>query len=227
MGHTPPKRPIAYQKAQARAEYEARAAIMRGDIKKHSCEICGNENVQAHHDDYNKPLQVRFLCPSCHRKWHVANEPVRVSGEKRCGICKKKFIPDNEHWKFCSETCREKMRKIINAPYSKEYYRKKAQQNREERAKIPRACPICRNIFYTGKPMTVKYCSKKCAKEGRTAQKKAEYQRNKARYKESYAKWLSEPGNIERKREMDRRYRAEHGEAIRAKARERYREKRA
>ena len=34
------------------------------------CEICGAERVHAHHEDYNKPLEVRWLCPKHHRARH-------------------------------------------------------------------------------------------------------------------------------------------------------------
>lgn len=38
------------------------------------CEICGSEDsVHAHHNDYAKPLNVRWLCASHHRQWHCAN----------------------------------------------------------------------------------------------------------------------------------------------------------
>ncbi len=37
------------------------------------CEQCGAEaKVDAHHDDYSKPIEVRWLCKFCHRKVHAA-----------------------------------------------------------------------------------------------------------------------------------------------------------
>jgi hypothetical protein len=35
------------------------------------CEICNQlRPLHAHHDDYSKPLSVRWLCAGCHRKHH-------------------------------------------------------------------------------------------------------------------------------------------------------------
>lgn len=38
-----------------------------------TCSSCGGEcNPHAHHDDYTKPLKVRWLCVTCHSAWHKA-----------------------------------------------------------------------------------------------------------------------------------------------------------
>ena len=42
-----------------------------GNLHQEPCEICGNEKSVAHHDDYNKPLNVRWLCQSHHKQWHA------------------------------------------------------------------------------------------------------------------------------------------------------------
>ena len=42
-------------------------AIRSGKIKREPCEICGLEKVHAHHDDYSKPLKIRWLCRKHHR----------------------------------------------------------------------------------------------------------------------------------------------------------------
>lgn len=40
-------------------------------IKPRTCSSCGClGNIQAHHDDYDKPLDVRWLCCGCHRIEH-------------------------------------------------------------------------------------------------------------------------------------------------------------
>jgi len=48
------------------------AAIRRGTlVRPKCCSGCGREAViHAHHDDYAKPLVVRWLCASCHRFLH-------------------------------------------------------------------------------------------------------------------------------------------------------------
>ena len=54
------------QKINAHAR--VRSAILAGKLTKCPCEICGNNIVQAHHEDYSKPLEVIWLC-SKHHAW--------------------------------------------------------------------------------------------------------------------------------------------------------------
>ena len=51
-------------------------AVSVGKLLRGPCEVCGSvEKVHAHHDDYLKPLDVRWLCSLHHRQWHVKNGP--------------------------------------------------------------------------------------------------------------------------------------------------------
>ena len=54
-------------------------AVRDGRLTKESCESCETDkNIHGHHDNYSKPLDVRWLCAACHRKWHDENGPVEV-----------------------------------------------------------------------------------------------------------------------------------------------------
>ena len=80
-------------RADAKAHDILEKAVLRGKLfNPRKCEICdgagtfadGRTAIQAHHDDYNKPLSVRWLCQKCHHEWHRRNKPVpaREGGEK-------------------------------------------------------------------------------------------------------------------------------------------------
>lgn len=47
-------------------------AVRDGRLIKRSCEVCDSSNTHAHHDDYSKPLDVRWLCAKCHGARHRA-----------------------------------------------------------------------------------------------------------------------------------------------------------
>ena len=43
-----------------------RSAVETGKLIRQPCEVCGNPKVEAHHPDYSKPLEVRWLCHQHH-----------------------------------------------------------------------------------------------------------------------------------------------------------------
>lgn len=45
-------------------------AVKSGRLVRQPCEKCGDVEAQAHHDDYSKPLDVRWLCFTHHREHH-------------------------------------------------------------------------------------------------------------------------------------------------------------
>lgn len=78
----PIKRYISQRRARANQEQRnkdkitARKAVQHalrsGKLVKKPCERCPRENwdVEAHHDDYSKPLQVKWLCNTHHKERH-------------------------------------------------------------------------------------------------------------------------------------------------------------
>ena len=73
------------KRADGRSHDIVEKAILAGRlVNPGSCETCrvsgtfvdGRSAIQAHHDDYNAPLQVRWLCQGCHHEWHKHNQPV-------------------------------------------------------------------------------------------------------------------------------------------------------
>jgi hypothetical protein len=56
-----------------RAQTAVGNAIRDGKLRKQPCTICGsNDHVHAHHSDYSKPLDVKWLCARCHHRMHAA-----------------------------------------------------------------------------------------------------------------------------------------------------------
>ncbi len=61
----------------ARAGALVQAAVARGRLHQGPCEGCGSRaRIDAHHDDYSKPLDVRWLCRSCHLRLHAERHPL-------------------------------------------------------------------------------------------------------------------------------------------------------
>lgn len=75
-----------YGKWQSNPQTRARAVVnmrlRRGKLHKQPCEECAKQNifnmeVEAHHDDYSKPSEVRWLCGKHHKEADKLRETMR------------------------------------------------------------------------------------------------------------------------------------------------------
>jgi ribosomal protein S27AE len=58
-------------KIKIRAHYMLNKAVNNGLLKRENCFLCGtDQQIVAHHDDYRKPLKVKWVCKKCHRIVH-------------------------------------------------------------------------------------------------------------------------------------------------------------
>lgn len=72
-------------KEKRAAQFQARQAIRKGELERRPCEavlyyratVCGRTPTHAHHEDYTRPLDVVWLCASCHRHrhWQMSQTP--------------------------------------------------------------------------------------------------------------------------------------------------------
>ncbi len=75
----------ATQDIRDHAHTATTAAIKIGLIGRQSCEKCGDARSYAHHDDYTKPLQVRWLCFHHHAKFHANFMPIGLESNLIAG----------------------------------------------------------------------------------------------------------------------------------------------
>ena len=61
----------AIRKHKNRARGAVSRAIKKGRILRRGCEVCGSPHTEGHHDSYDKPLDVRWLCTKHHTEAHV------------------------------------------------------------------------------------------------------------------------------------------------------------
>lgn len=61
-----------------KARYLLKGAVARGEIKKLPCEVCGVEKSEAHHPDYSKPYDVKWLCKKHHALIHRKETPLEA-----------------------------------------------------------------------------------------------------------------------------------------------------
>ena len=61
---------------EQKARNDVANALQSGRLTKGPCETCGaTHKVHGHHDDYLKPLVVRWLCPKHHAEHHIKRKP--------------------------------------------------------------------------------------------------------------------------------------------------------
>jgi len=60
----------AEDKRRSAAHNAVSRAIKAGKLQRLSCERCGDEKSLAHHEDYDLPLVVMWLCQPCHKQRH-------------------------------------------------------------------------------------------------------------------------------------------------------------
>lgn len=58
------------QKKKANCRTYSNVYLSRGKLIPKPCEKCGEAKAEKHHEDYDKPLQVTWLCRPCHLDLH-------------------------------------------------------------------------------------------------------------------------------------------------------------
>jgi hypothetical protein len=62
-----------------KANKKVSIALRKGMLHAEPCEECGADKTEGHHDDYTKPLDVRWLCRKHHAQHHVNNGPAKAA----------------------------------------------------------------------------------------------------------------------------------------------------
>lgn len=67
---------------RAIARSYANVYLRAGKLTRQPCEVCGDSKVQMHHDDYDKPLEVRWFCHDDHLDLH-GKRPAQALSRQR------------------------------------------------------------------------------------------------------------------------------------------------
>jgi ribosomal protein S27AE len=92
---------------RANARAYANTYLRRGKLQRKPCERCGSDSAEMHHDDYSRPLDVRWLCRSCHVDAHGGSTK---APSYRSGSCAKCEAPKAPGCGYCPEHRAEYMR---------------------------------------------------------------------------------------------------------------------
>lgn len=79
--------PMSYEEAahRYRVRTASSALLAKGVLKRQDCRDCGHPRSQMHHETYDDPANVIWLCAACHVREHVrlralVPKPERVPG---------------------------------------------------------------------------------------------------------------------------------------------------
>jgi hypothetical protein len=59
-------------------------ALKSGALQRFNCERCGHEKSVAHHESYDHPLQVMWLCTPCHSQRHKELDAIADGSIETC-----------------------------------------------------------------------------------------------------------------------------------------------
>ena len=77
-------------RAEDKRRYVAHMAVAKalknGNLERMPCARCASEKSVAHHEDYDKPLDVIWLCQPCHKQRHKEINLRIKNGKRPSGI---------------------------------------------------------------------------------------------------------------------------------------------
>lgn len=65
-----------------KAYWTVQNALRKGSLKRLPCDVCGSLPSHAHHKDYSKPLDIRWLCPKHHKTIHTMTKKQIVTAQQ-------------------------------------------------------------------------------------------------------------------------------------------------
>ena len=72
----------AIERYEKKNPMKRRAWELSRNIPLEPCEVCGTKKkIHRHHDNYLKPLEVRFLCPLHHVRYHKTKRLLKARGD--------------------------------------------------------------------------------------------------------------------------------------------------
>lgn len=84
---------------QRAAAYVVREAKRKGELVPGTCAHADDECkgcIEAHHEDYDKPLEIEWLCGRHHRRLHTDLRRVNANAEPDASLAKATPGSDNE-----------------------------------------------------------------------------------------------------------------------------------